>query len=353
MGMRIRFSFRVFRWFAAAILPAFSSVQNSSACCPVAADGRAVVNADQTVIMIWDAEHRTQHFIRQASFKSDARDVGFIVPTPSRPELGETGDQAFQRLREITAPPPAPSRGFGIGCAAIPPAATFAGVEVIERKRVAGYDATVLRASSGAELVAWLKNHGYSYSPAVASWAAPYLSGGWMMTALKIAKPDGSSEQNLDAKALRLTFQTDQPLFPYREPESTGAAQKLGISDRLLRIYFISDARYRGGIAGRPWSGKTVWSGDIGPWSGELRDALRLPANSGPATWWLTEFEDRWPYAQAAGDVYFTMDSFQRIQRKAVASQFPLDPSLTAVVALGLLRPFRRKRLQQHDHVLR
>jgi hypothetical protein len=50
------------------------------ACCPVPPSGKPVVNADQTVIMIWDAATKTQHFIRQASFKSAADDFGFLVP---------------------------------------------------------------------------------------------------------------------------------------------------------------------------------------------------------------------------------------------------------------------------------
>ena len=41
-----------------------------------------VVNADQSVILIWDAATRTEHFIRKASFKSAGDELGFVVPTP-------------------------------------------------------------------------------------------------------------------------------------------------------------------------------------------------------------------------------------------------------------------------------
>ena len=34
-------------------------------CCAVAAGGSHVVNADQTVIMLWDEARQTQHFIRK------------------------------------------------------------------------------------------------------------------------------------------------------------------------------------------------------------------------------------------------------------------------------------------------
>ena len=42
---------------------------DASACCPAPPEGKPVVNADQTVLIVWDAAAKTQHFIRQASFK--------------------------------------------------------------------------------------------------------------------------------------------------------------------------------------------------------------------------------------------------------------------------------------------
>src|SRR5262249_14088468 len=85
------------------------------ACCAVAPAGKPVVNADQTVIIIWDAATKTQHFIRQASFKSEADDFGFLVPSPTQPELEEAGDGAFPHLRRLTEPPLRVTSG-GIGC---------------------------------------------------------------------------------------------------------------------------------------------------------------------------------------------------------------------------------------------
>src|SRR5438132_14352848 len=74
------------------------------ACCPAPPSGKPVVNADQTVIMIWDAATKTQHFIRKASFKSEADDFGFLVPTPNQPELEESGNEAFPYLFKLTEP---------------------------------------------------------------------------------------------------------------------------------------------------------------------------------------------------------------------------------------------------------
>ena len=72
---------------AAAMLSSLGA-SPTSACCPAPPSGKPVVNADQTVLMIWDGATKTQHFIRQASFKSEADDFGFLVPTPTQPTEG-------------------------------------------------------------------------------------------------------------------------------------------------------------------------------------------------------------------------------------------------------------------------
>jgi hypothetical protein len=299
----------------------------SAACCAVASIYHSVVNASQTVIMIWDKERETQHFIRKADFRTDAKDIGFLVPSPSRPQLEESGNEAFQELARITAPAQSYGGGFPLGCSVAPQAARYKNVTVIEEKRVAGYDATVLTARSGDDLVNWLKENGYAYSPAVADWAKPYLGGSWHFTALKLAKQ--TSDQDLKASALRITFKTNRPLFPYREPDSRQASSELDAQRRLLRIYFIADTQYVGKINGtETWSGKTKWSGDITSHRTSLLGKLNLPPGSAPTKWWLTEFEDAWPYEKAAGDVYFSPAEKQKtITRDGFAHSSRIDAS--------------------------
>src|ERR1700730_4897043 len=120
---------------------------HAPACCPAPPSGKAVVNADQTVIIVWDAASKTQHFIRQASFKSEADDFGFLVPSPTQPELAESGNDAFPLLLKLTEPEtikvPRPSSGMSCGCIASksPMAAgsTKSAVFVREEKEVAGF----------------------------------------------------------------------------------------------------------------------------------------------------------------------------------------------------------------------
>ena len=331
------------------------------ACCPAPRSGKAVVNADQTVILIWDAATKTQHFIRKASFKSEADDFGFLVPSPSKPELNESGNEAFGVLAKLTEPETKtvkrPAGGGGCNCALSdsgsrdkanrePPS-----VVVLEQKLVAGFQASVLETKSTAALVAWLKENGYAFSPAVEAWAKPYVENGWKITALKVAKKaDAKATKDVAASALRMTFQTDRPLFPYREPASGESATKLGVDQRLLRIFFIADARYQGELTkDTPWTGKVAWAGKVEESNRKkLLDLLKLPEATGPAAWWLTEFEDRWPYRVAPADVYFSRDAEQsEIRREPiiqyVSSRWPADVMAYALAAVVVFPPLCRR----------
>lgn len=325
-----------------------------TACCPAPPSGKPVVNADQTVIILWDPATKTQHFIRQASFKSEADDFGFLVPSPTQPELDESGNEAFTQLRKLTEPErikqPRPRRGWGCADATMPPTAK-ADVQVLEQKLVAGFDAAVLEAKSAEALTKWLRDHGYAFSPEVEAWAKPYVDQGWKITALKVAKnQDGKQRKELTASALRMSFQTDRPLFPYREPDSQVAAKALHAQSRLLRIYFVSDGRYEGSLTREaPWTGKAVWAGKLAAADRQnLLAALRLPESTGPDTFFMTEFEDAWPYRKAPADVTFVKSNDQSEFKRPpiieyVAAPYPTDATTYAVVGVFALPPLVRR----------
>lgn len=329
------------------------------ACCPVGPTGKPVVNADQTVIILWDAPTRTQHFIRQASFKSAADDFGFLVPTPSQPKLDESGNEVFTLLRQRTEPERkkvARSQGLGCGCGEAGVSkgkdkAAAQEVRVLQEKLVAGFNAVVLEATSTAGLVKWLKDHGYVFSPAVEAWAKPYVEAGWKITALKIAKAaDGKANPNVSAAALRLSFKTDRPLFPYREPDFGASAALLGADRRLLRIYFLAEARYQGELSKEDrWTGQVAWADKLN--AEDRKQALKmlkLPETTGPTEWWLTEFEDYWPYRVAPADVYFAGgDDQSRVKRPPIIEyvllDWPADVTVYAIAAVLILPPLLRR----------
>ena len=155
------------------------------------------------------------------------------------------------------------------------------------------------------------------------------------------------------AGALRLSFHSDRPLFPYREPDSKSAVETLGAKSRLLRIYFIADARYDGELTkDAPWTGHVAWTNKMAPDDRKRTlELLTLPETSGPTQWWLTEFEDLWPYRVAPADLYFTQSDNQNpVARLPVieyaSSWLPDDVTFYAIAAVVLVPTtyYRRRR---------
>ena len=136
--------------------------------------------------------------------------------------------------------------------------------------------------------------------------------------------------QAISAAALRLSFETDRPLFPYREPNPESAAAILEAKQRLLRIFFVSDKRFQGELTKEsPWTGMVAWSDKLpAEKRTELLTHLALPETTGPKEFWLTEFEDYWPYKPAPADLYFSADASQETVKRP--PQILQSPSTTS-----------------------
>src|SRR4051812_31640943 len=144
-------------------------------CAPVPKRGEFAEVASETAVIIWDAQTRTQHFIRSASFSSTSANFGFLVPTPTKPELAEATDETFQQLAVLTAPRESRERrAKSYGCGGADPGGPASGVRVLDRKRVGAYDTAVLRADDPVELRRWLADNGYDARPELEGWLAEY-----------------------------------------------------------------------------------------------------------------------------------------------------------------------------------
>jgi hypothetical protein len=294
-------------------------------CGSVVRPGERVDVADETALIVWDAKTETQHFVRQATFKSTADDVGFLVPTPTRPQLVAADAALFKELAVLTAPR-VETRWtndvpFGCGGGSPPGPERLApgGVVVLERARVGDFDAVVLALAAGAkddpkagaaELAVWLAEHHYALSPSLQAWLEPYARDGWVLTAFRVAadvRPGGGAV-TLATRPVRMSFHTPRPFFPYREPGDQRDERAANVP-RLLRVYVASPARVAGalGDAARPWPGQTVWAGEVAAerWADVFRRAQLLTPPDARG-WWLTEFEDRSSPRPGTDEVYFS-----------------------------------------------
>jgi hypothetical protein len=284
----------------------------AGACATAPPPGIRVQIAEESAIIAWDARAHIEQFIRRASFHGASEDFGFLVPTPGKPELAEVPDDVFYQLEELTRPAMVekseidgvePTLLCGLFMLARKSAAVSASapVHVLNAQRVAGYDAVVLEADSAGALAAWLKEHGYADRPELAVWLTPYVAARWKLTAFKIA-PEGGA-QAVETAAVRMSFSTERPFFPYREPadQRENLPASATATERLLRIFFIGTERVDGtiGAARAPWPGNAVWSDHLDRGGA---GALPFPLPEGA---WLTMFEDKASPRPGTDDLYF------------------------------------------------
>lgn len=227
------------------------------ACC-IVSPGEEVLMTHENVVIVWDEKAKIQHFIRQASFDSEAKNFGFIVPTPSVPNFSVAKESAFSLLQELIPPP----QTFGCGAKSEETEAAAGeaagGVEVLKTEQVGDYQATVVKATDGNALNEWLKKNGFVSRPAMTPWLDGYTKKQWVFTALKYkADKEGSTNTN----AIRISFKTDQPHYPYKMPEDTWPKGH----NRPLKLYFVAaneiDAKYVD--TKDHWEAEKEWSGPL------------------------------------------------------------------------------------------
>jgi hypothetical protein len=313
----------------------------SLACAPAPRMGEAVDIAEESAIIIWDEAAKTQHFIRRASFRTTAKDFGFLVPTPTIPELAEADDKAFGHLEKLTAPKvvvrtiPANAKSAPATLSAPAPAA----VAVVAQAKVAGYDAVVLEASDAVALNNWLKEHDYASTPELVEWFKPYLERKWKISAFKIDR-DSQRSNVAESAAVRMSFKADAPFFPYREPAGNAGRSE----PRMLRTYVLATSRMDGVLgATSAWPGRAVWSDRIEEQArATLFGQMKLPATVAAGALWLTEFEDGSSPRPGHDDIFFRVAADQSVLHRPDVIEYVHGPdhignALMIVLIIGLL----------------
>jgi Uncharacterized protein conserved in bacteria (DUF2330) len=237
-------------------------------CAPAPRHGDEITIVEESAVIVWEPSTKTEHFIRRATFKGKGRDFGFLVPTPSEPALAEVDDDIFDALEEHTrrktiytkrreldwTPLLFASRHKGETMTGAAPEA----VQVLATKKLAGYEAAVLDASDATALQQWLSEHGYAASDDLTAWLDAYVRQRWKITAFKVDPLQGPSART---SAVKMTFATERPFFPYREPASQRQSYD---TVRSLRVWFLGPERVSGTVgASGHWPGVLVWSNTL------------------------------------------------------------------------------------------
>lgn len=330
-GTLVRMKFRTLRARSTALsiaLMVTSLEARARACAPAPMAGQAVAIAGEEALIVWDEATHTEHFVRRASFRTAARDFGFLVPTPTAPTLAAAPDRIFATLEAQLRPAVRYERPLEVEVSAFCLGMFFLRgsahdtvrvaaqqqVRVLGSQRVAGYDAVVLEADSASALADWLREKGYEQRPSLLEWLRPYVDAHWKITAFRIAAPDASAGAiagaGLDTEAVRMSFRTERPFYPYREPSDQRAAGAESYA-RTLRVYVVSGERVDGALA----------NGAVFPGQIELArptpglESMLAPLTIGalPPNPWLTVFVDRSSPRPGTDDVYFSRAAAQSV----------------------------------------
>jgi len=333
------------------------------ACAPAPRDGDQVTVVAESAVIVWDPATRTEHFIRRATFHGGGRDFGFLVPTPTVPMLAEVDDRIFFDLEEHTRPEkvtvtrkeidwtPFLLRRYEKANTDMTTGAANA-VEVLATQKVAGYDAAVLDAKDAEALRKWLSEHGYAMTVDLAEWLDVYVRQCWKITAFKV----DATQPQASTSAVKMSFPTDRPFFPYREPASQRNDPKAMNVRRYLHVWYLGPERVSGTV------------GDANPWQAELRrsdalpDALRtevaqLASVTLPPSIRMSAFEDTASPRPGVDDLFFAASSDQatvvpppNVIETVDATWIPLD-LVAAVIAIVVIAFFvRRKRRTKHEY---
>ncbi|MGV3617127.1 MAG: DUF2330 domain-containing protein [Fimbriimonas sp.] len=266
----------------------------AQACCAVGPDGKPIPFQGQKNIIVWDADRGVEHFVRNASFYSRSKSLGFIAPSPSRPTLSEADAKAFEVVGSLGPPPPAISKGG--------PTRSAASVTVLEVKDVAGYRATVLRATDAGALTKWLQANGYESPGWMKAWVQPYVAKSWYLTAFKVLSKGGKTATG----PVRMSFKTDRPFNPYWVPAAN-------TSYSPLQLYYVSAGSERPLIGGKQAWQEPQWSSPLPErLRKDLAAHLKLPASGIPKNATVTSYFDPGFSKPGKEDLFFVAQPRRR-----------------------------------------
>jgi hypothetical protein len=285
------------------------------ACASVSDGATRVAIAGEQALIVWDAENKREHFIRSARFDTDAASFGFLVPVAAMPEIADADDSIIDRLDRLIEDRRPQQVSYTVRLSSLfllssrsshrAPEGASSEVKVLAQQRVAGMDVVVLEADSAHALADWLGTHGYRNRPELSAWLAPYVAAHFKICAFnyQAQSPGANQTASVHARSVRLSFRTERPFFPYREP-----ADAQGPPSRQLRILFLGPWHAAGSLgpltegAGGPpgagrWDATTRFAGTV---DDVATDFARLKSP------WLTELIDTASRRSGLGDLIFS-----------------------------------------------
>lgn len=181
---------------------------------PYPSDYFLLSKADQKAFIYYDGRNET--LILSLDYAGKAKDLAWLIPTPTQPKVTKAPKDFFQNLGKLLSlykMDTSLTTGYG-GL----PAGKSEKVIVIERKQVGIFQIAVLSSNDPDALYKWCKQEGYNLPSATPFVVKPYIDNKWFFVAVKIEKSSSRGEETIEASIhpLKIEFETSQIVYPLR-----------------------------------------------------------------------------------------------------------------------------------------
>jgi hypothetical protein len=299
----------------------------------VSAEPRRPSLSYERTLIVFDRVKQREHFVREVVFENAKEPFGFVVPTPSRPEVAAM-KSPFDSLESTF---PFETLGLGLlGTRGGGAAPAKGAVRVLETKRVGSFTSFVLAADDGGALAKWLAQNGLTTTKETERWLARYVKLRFFFVAMRYEPPraEHGKANGTRAETVRLSFDTPLAYYPYFEPDPLSGAPPAG--PRMLELWYASQGRAVP-VAARSTGGAVSWVRPLeaGRRVSTTADTL-LERGFGPARELLPEppvlierFIDQKRSRAGFGDIVFVPDAPGTPSIEPLRRFFPLlDPAL-------------------------
>ncbi|MBI2629136.1 DUF2330 domain-containing protein [Candidatus Pacearchaeota archaeon] len=167
-------------------------------------------------------EDNTEIMILTSTFQGNAKDLVWIVPTPSKPEITKASEKVFTNIMKLSRARYNSGFDFGYVLTTAKGINEDSGVIVLESKQVDYYEVNIILATNSNDLVKWFNENNYDYPEEYAYVLKSYIDKGWYFTAIKISpESQGAIEVIQDLKEghptpIKMTFLSDKIVFPLK-----------------------------------------------------------------------------------------------------------------------------------------
>ena len=167
-------------------------------------------------------EDNTQTMVLSEGFVGNAKDLVWIIPSPTKPEVIKSKESVLTNVANLARQKYYSKIGYMELTSSISGNMMDKGVVLIESKQVDYYDVDILLATNSQDLIDWFHENDYIYPQEYSHVLNYYISKGWYFTAIKVS-PDAQKATDVmqDLKEgnptpIKMTFLTDKIVYPLK-----------------------------------------------------------------------------------------------------------------------------------------